>query len=119
MFYDSKIVHDLIIKKKLSNIFVTGNYSRIPVLLSNQISQNYNLYFYPIWQPPIPNFENKLVLDFDKKKPTYLISEKFEYEKFIKGNELFLDLLLNYELYFENQNFLIYKKKINVHSIFC
>ena len=111
MFYDSKIVHDLIIKKKINNIFVTGNYSRIPVLLSNQISQNYNLYFYPLWQPPILNFENKLALDFGKKKPNYLISAKFEYEKFITRNELFLELLLNYELYFENQNFLIYKKK--------
>jgi hypothetical protein len=116
IFFDSKEVYNLIERDNLKNIFVTGNLSRAPVILSNQASTNYELYFYPTWQPPVVignevNFNNTLALDFKNKSPDYLISEKKEYKTFVSNNQDFLNELINYKLYFQNNNFVIYKKK--------
>ena len=117
IFFDTKEVYNLILRDSLKNIFVTGNLSRAPVILSNQASINYELYFYPAWQAPVvsvndANFNNSLFLDFKNKSPDYLISEKKEYEKFLSNNKNFLKELVNYKLYFQNKNFVIYKKKV-------
>ena len=118
IFFDSKEVYNLIISNSLKNNFITGNLSRAPVILSNQASVNYELYFYPEWQAPIVNtddsinFNSALALDFKNKSPDYLISEKKEYKAFVSNNKAFLKELLNYKLYFQNKNFIIYKKKI-------
>ena len=116
IFFDSKEVYNLIERDNFKNIFVTGNLSRVPVILSNQPSINYELYFYPTWQPPVVignevNFNNTLALDFKNKSPDYLISEKKEYKNFVSNNQDFLNELINYKLYFQNNNFVIYKKK--------
>jgi hypothetical protein len=116
IFFDSKEVYNLILRDGLKNIFVTGNLSRAPVILSNQASVNYELYFYPVWQAPVvsgndANFNNVLATEFKNKSPDYLISEKKEYEKFLSNNQAFLKVLVNYKLYFQNNNFVIYKKK--------
>jgi hypothetical protein len=108
---DTKQVLDFIIHNNLKNIFITGTYSRIPVILSNQQSDNYQLYFYTSWQPPVSNFPDKLAEDLNIRNSKYLITERSEFEKFIKYNKLMLKFLLNYELYFENDSFLIYRKK--------
>ena len=118
IIFDSKEVYNLIISNSLKNNFITGNLSRAPVILSNQASVNYELYFYPEWQAPIVNtddsinFNSALALDFKNKSPHYLISEKKEYKAFVSNNKAFLKELLNYKLYFQNKNFIIYKKKI-------
>ena len=111
IFMDTKQVLDFIIHNNLKNIFITGTYSRIPVILSNQQSDNYQLYFYTSWQPPVSNFPDKLAEDLNIRNSKYLITERSEFEKFIKYNKLMLKFLLNYELYFENDSFLIYRKK--------
>ncbi len=111
LYNSTKDLKNYIYKKKLENIFVFGNSSRLAVILNNIPTMNYNLYFYITWQPSeILEFKNKLFNDLKTKQPKTLIYSNKERKTFIKNNKNIEKELEFYKTIYNNKIFSVLER---------